>query len=79
MESQIMQEVVKTGLAGLIIVIIVAPFFKWMKDKIDEKDEEIKDLITNHLASDAKLKRELIQILGEVKVHIKKTNGNHHG
>lgn len=67
MEQQILDQIIGSGISGAILILIVLPIVKWMRDNIDKKDTEIKELITNHLNSALKARMELTQAIIELK------------
>jgi len=67
MEQQILDQIIGSGISGAILILIVLPIVKWMRDNIDKKDTEIKELITNHLNSALKARTDLTQAIIELK------------
>lgn len=67
MDSSFGGEIVKLGLAGLVIYLITLPLIQYLIKSNEAKDERINQLVDSHLAQDAQRHAKVISSLEHVE------------
>lgn len=69
LDSKILEQVIGSGISGIMLIIIIVPMFKWFKDTVDKKDIYINKLINEYFDGAEKTRTKLTEAIIKLTEH----------